>query len=203
MRIFFLLITLVVIVTETDAQRDNRYLGFALTNQHTAYPFQRFGKLFTEEFHPGFQVSYGLNWKTGKRHDWHQQFAAGYFYHRLVQHGIPLYSTLGYRYKFTSRWQASADLGAGYLHSLPDMDVYKLNDAGEYEEAKGIGRGQVMVQFGLGPEYKFSMKGKQMTAFLNYHQILQAPFINSYVPLLPYNGIAIGVRSSIKSKESK
>jgi hypothetical protein len=28
--------------------------------------------------------------------------------------------------------------------------------------------------------------------FLQYTQQLQAPFINSYVPLLPYNTIALG-----------
>ncbi|HUQ96047.1 MAG TPA: hypothetical protein VM010_00170, partial [Chitinophagaceae bacterium] len=81
------------------AQRSGKFLSFAATNHHAAYPFSSFARLFTTEFHPGFEVGYGFNWKAAPKHDWYQSVKVGYFYHRFVQQAIPLYTQLGYRYK--------------------------------------------------------------------------------------------------------
>lgn len=190
-------------VAITSYAQKEKYYSFALTNNHTAYPFQSFSKLFTKDFHPGFLVGYGFNWKSKPKHDWYQEFAAGYFYHQFVQHAIPVNTQFGYRYKTKGRLQASAALGAGYLHSIPDADVMKLNSDGEYENAKGIGRGQVMIKFSLGPEYRFTLKDRTASAFIRYEQMLQTPFINSYVPLLPYNSLAIGIKTNLKNATMK
>ena len=184
------------------AQREKFY-SLALTNNHTAYPFQSFSKLFTKELHPGFLAAYGFNWKSKPKHDLYQEFTVGYFYHQFVQHAIPLYSSFGYRYKSKGKLGATVSLGAGYLHSIPDADVYKLDSEGEYENGKGIGRGQIMIKFSMGPEYKFNMKDRSMDAFIRYEQMLQTPFIKSYVPLLPYNSLAIGIKTNLKTSPKK
>ena len=87
------------------AQKKGKAISFALTNNHSAYPFSKLGSLFTKEYHPGFEAGYSFNWKTKPKHDWYQSFKAGYFYHRFVQHAIPLYTQLGYRYKLKTHWQ--------------------------------------------------------------------------------------------------
>jgi hypothetical protein len=174
-------------------QRKGKELSLALTNNHSAYPFASFSKLFSGPYHPGFEMGYGFNWTSSKKHDWYQQFRAGYFYHRFVQHGIPLYTQIGYRYRAWDQVNFNAALGAGYLHSIPATAVLKLNNNGEYEKAKGIGRPQALVNFSVGGRYAIHKKANSPTVFLQYTQQLQTPFINSYVPLLPYNSMALGI----------
>lgn len=181
------------------AQHRERFVSIAVTNHHSAYPFSAFASLFTKDVHPGFELGYGFNWTTKPKHDWYQAFKAGYFYHRFVQHAIPLYTQVGYRYKPVPRFQLSAALGAGYLHSIPATAVYQLRSDGSYKNAKGIGRGQAVFNLSTGMQYGLSKNSQKPTViFLDYQQMLQTPFIKSYVPLLPYNGLAVGLLYSLK-----
>ena len=175
------------------AQKQQRQISLEITNSHSAYPFGKFASLFTSPYHLGFLVGYEFNWKTKPKHDWFQTFKGGYFFHRFVQHSIPLYTATGYRYKFSKNFQLSAALGIGYMHSIPLMDQYRLNNNGEYKNSKGIGRGQAIINFTPGINYIIPSK-KATTIFVNYQQQIQAPFIKSYVPLLPYNIISFGFK---------
>jgi hypothetical protein len=196
MKNMFALLLLLMSVS-ASAQRQARFVSIAVTNNNSAFPFSRFGALFTKEFHPGVEVGYGFNWKTNVKHDWYQTFKAGYFFHRFVQHAVPLYTQLGYRYKL-QRLHATAALGAGYLHSVPATAVLELQEDGIYENAKGIGRGQALILLSAGAAYVLAENRSAPTIFLHYRQQLQTPFIKSYVPLLPYNGIAIGITVPLK-----
>jgi hypothetical protein len=195
--IFFLLST-----TSAAAQkRSERNLSFHFTNNHTAYPFGAFTRLFTGEVHPGFELGYGFNWKTKPKHDWYQTFEAGYFYHRFVQHAIPLYTQFGYRYKMGDHLQLKSALGGGYMHSVAATAVLKRNDQGEYKNSKGIGRAQAIVNFALGAGYKVALRGsKPITLSLQYQQRVQTPFVKSYVPLLPYNSLQIGFSLPLQNR---
>jgi hypothetical protein len=179
------------------SQHRQRFVTVAVTNQHSAFPFSTFKNLFAKEFNPGVEVGYGFNWKTRPRHDWYQAFRVGYFYHRFVQHAVPVYTQIGYRYKL-EQLRFTAALGAGYLHSVPATAVLELQDDGTYKNARGIGRGQALILLSAGAEYVLSKSNRAPTVFLHYRQQLQTPFINAYVPLLPYNGLALGVSFSIK-----
>ncbi len=179
--------------------RSGKSFSFYITNNHTAYPFASFSKLFVGQVHPGFEAGYEFNWKSKAKHDWFQTFKAGYFYHRFVQHGIPLYTQSGYRYKFGEHFRASSSLGVGYMHSLPATAVLKRNEQGEYSNGKGIGRGQAIANFTIGAHYQLNLqKARPVTLSLQYQQRLQTPFIKSYVPLLPYNSMQIGASIPLK-----
>jgi hypothetical protein len=180
------------------SQKKEKQVTLAFTNSQSAYPFGSLSKLFSGPFHPGFEVGYGFNWKTKPKHDWYQAFRVGYFYHRFVQQGIPLYTQTGYRYKPWRQVHFNTALGLGYLHSIPGSAVLKANSDGEYENAKGIGRSQVLINLSLGTRYALSKKENAASVFLQYTQQLQAPFIKSYVPLLPYNNIALGFSMPFK-----
>jgi hypothetical protein len=185
------------ITAQVFPQKREKFVSLAVTNQHSAFPFSTFKNLFAKEFNPGLEVGYGFNRKTRPRHDWYQAFKAGYFYHRFVQHAVPLYTQIGYRYKL-QQLRFTAALGAGYLHSIPATAVLELQMDGTYKNAKGIGRGQALILLSTGAEYMLSKSNTAPTVFLHYRQQLQTPFINSYVPLLPYNGLALGLSFSIK-----
>ena len=173
------------------------HYSLAFTTLHTAFPFSSFSNLFTSEFHPGFELGTGFNWKNKAKHDWFQDFKFGYSYHRWVQHSIVLYSEFGYRYKFQKGFSAETKMGAGYLHAIPTGKVFKLQEDGSYKKKTNLGRPQAMASFDLGLGKKFT---SGFSIFLDYQQRLQFPFIKSYVPLLPSDMIIIGASIPIRKK---
>ncbi len=169
------------------------HFSIALTTLHTNLPFGSFSNLFIKDFHPGFEIGTGFNWKTKPKHDWFQEFKLAYFYHRFVQHGIPLYTDIGYRYKFSRAISAQISCGTGYMQSIPATAKLKLGANGEYKKNKSIGRSQAIavVSFSIGYTIHSSEKNAPRV-FATYQQFLQAPFVKTYVPILPYNSLLIG-----------
>ena len=202
MRHFIIFGLLLVLSTEVQAQKKKqKFISLAVMNTQTAMPFGKFSSLLFKDFHPGIEAGLGFNWKSKKKYDWFQEFKAGYFFHRFVQHGIPVYSNLGYRYKFSSAFSAEALLGGGYLHSIPATAKLKLDENGEYQNNKGIGRMQAIVNFSLRFSYTIqSGTDRSLRLFTQYQQQLQMPFVKSYVPLLPYNVFMLGASWPLKSK---
>lgn len=172
----------------------NKQLSVAFTNGSTSNPFSKFGSLVTGIEQPGVEFGYAFNWKTKSKHDWYQEIKLAYFYHRFVQHAIPLYTDFGYRYKFSQKWAAQVAIGAGYLHSIPATAQLKLDDNGVYKNGKSVGRMQALAAVNFGLSHTFNSEGsKPLSIFVTYQQMLQTPFINSYVPLLPYNSLLLGI----------
>lgn len=182
------------------AQREQS-CSISITNNATALPFGILKGYFSAPVHPGFELDWNQTVSKKKKHDWFRGIHVGYFYHRFVQHGIPLYIDYGYRYKAGKAFHASAAIGAGYFHSIPAVEVLK-NDNGDYKNAKGIGRPQAMIAFTLGTGYTIPVKDKPLTVFIHYQVRLQTPFVKSYVPVLPYNQVALGAALPL-SKPSK
>ena len=182
-------------------KKKQKFISLAVTNSQTAMPFEKFSSLLFKDFHPGVEAGIGFNWKAKEKHEWFQEFKAGYFQHRFVQHGIPIYTNLGYRYKFSPKLSAEVLLGGGYLHSIPATAKLKLDENGEYQSNKGIGRMQAMVNFSTRLSYNIqSGMNKPIQLFMQYQQQLQMPFVKSYVPLLPYNVFMIGASWPLKLK---
>jgi hypothetical protein len=174
------------------------YISFAVTNNASSYPFQYMAGYFKNPLHPGFELGYGKILGGKKHHEWFAEFKLGYFYHQFVQHGIPIYFNGGYRYIFNHRFSMDAAFGAGYFHSIATTDVLKLEN-GEYMNAKGIGRPQIMAAVTFGAGYQIKMnKSDSLRIFLQYQARAQLPFNDDYVPILPYNQIALGVSLPIK-----
>lgn len=174
------------------------HISIAFTTLHTTFPFGSFSALFTKEFHPGFEIATGFNWKARKKHDWFQTFDVGYSYHRFVQHSLVLYSEAGYRYKFLKTFSAAAKLGVGYLHAIPVGKIFELKDDGSYKKKTNLGRPQAMAGFSFCVSKKIAVSG--LAVFFEYQQRLQLPFIKSYVPLLPSNMLKVGIKIPVKSK---
>jgi hypothetical protein len=184
-----------------NTQRREKEWSLAVMNTQSAMPFAKFAGMFTDQFHPGIEAGIGFNWKTKPKHDWFQEFKAGYFFHRFVQHAIPVYTDFGYRYKFSKRLASGLMIGVGYLHSIPATAKFKLDNNGDYKNNKGIGRMQAMASFGLQLSFTMNPKARHpFNIFSRYQQQIQMPFVKSYVPLLPYNSFMIGLAHAFKSK---
>jgi hypothetical protein len=196
MKSFFLFVACFFLLQNGFSQnRKLEHISVAITTLHTAFPFASFIKLFKEEFHPGFQVATGFNWRSKQKHDWFQTIAFGYTYHRFVQHSLAFYSEAGYRYKFLHTFGAEAKLGAGYLHVISTSKVFKLGEDGNYKKKTNLGRPQVMAAFSLCIHKKITKSG--IAPFIEYQQRVQFPFIKSYVPLLPSNILMAGIKIEI------
>jgi len=191
MKCLIVLFTL-LISTLAFAQKDKE-ISIAFFNTASAYPFSQLGKLLTGIEHPGLEIAYGFNWKTKNKHDWFEEVKLSYFYHRFVQHGIPLYTNIGYRYKFSHALSAQVAVGAGYMQSIPATAKLKLGANGDYKKDKGIGRAQAIavVNFSIGYTIHSSIKNAPRL-FVTYQQFLQTPFVKAYVPILPYNSLLVG-----------
>ena len=205
MKYVYLSLILICLTNRTFSQ-ERKYVGLGIYNTQNAMPFGKFAGMFKEQFHPGIEAIYGRTFSEKKHHDWFIEAKLSYFYHRYVQHGIPLYMNFGYRYKINKHLFAETSLGAGYFHSIPATAKLKLNSDGDYVNNKRIGRAQATASYSLGFGYTPQPSSvKPISLFVCYQQRIQTPFVRSYVPILPYNTFVIGMRKPFdrSSKKSK
>jgi hypothetical protein len=194
--VFSILIIFSLIVSANAQQKRDVSLAFFSTQNNM--PFGKFAGMFKEIVHPGVELGYGRTFQSAQKHEWFISLKLAYFYHRFVQHGFPLYIDFGYRYKAGDRWSFETSIGAGYMHSIPATDKFKLDDNGEYVNNKKAGRMQAMAAFSIGTSYTFNPASpRPLSIFTKYQQRLQFPFVKSYVPVLPYNSLFLGVRKTI------
>lgn len=184
---------LLISFTVNSHAQTNKELKIAFINTGTALPPGHLKKLLTQLQHSGFEAGYSFNWQTENDHDWYQDIKLAYFYHRFVQHAIPLYTNFGYRYKYHQLY-TQASIGIGYLHSIPATATLKQKPNGGYKNSRGIGRAQAMAAINLEIGYLLKAEAKRpLKIFTTYQQLLQTPFIRAYVPILPYSSLKIGI----------
>jgi len=163
-------------------------------NAVSSMPIVGAPQLFYTNFHPYLTIGARHTWKEKRKHAWEQSVNIGYMYHRFVQHTIPLFTEIIYRYNFSDRFNLNAHLGLGYLHSIPDTERFKLNSNGDYEKITNLGRAQGMFRFAVTAGYDINSR---LRATVNYGINGQMPFVKSYVPLLPYNTVQLGIAKQL------
>ncbi len=193
MKTLLISICLLIFSGAMNAQKISA-VQFVLENTNAAMPFSKFGSLFGGVYHPGAELALTKNFSQHKKSEWASVLHLGYFYHRFVQHGIPLYATIQYSHKIKSRFWFSTALGGGSLFSIPATAQFKLDASGNYRRLHTI-RFQGTGSFYLGAEYRLPQANSAV--LIGYQQVLQFPFVKKYVPLLPYNCLQIGFRKSI------
>ena len=190
----FLAVVMCLLSVSTFGQPKFTQLTFETGNAITALPVVGAPQLFYTQYHPFTTIGTRFLWKENGKHAWEQSFNLGYIYHRFVQHSIPLFTETIYRYDFNHSFSMRTHLGVGYLHSIPDTNRFKLGENGEYEKITNIGRGQASVKFSISVSYDLK---EDLQLSLNYGVLGQLPFVKSYVPLLPYNTVQLGIAKNI------
>ncbi len=171
-------------------------ITFRTGNIATSFPITGITALFGAPYRPYFEVSASKGFGKKEKQVWEHELNLGYFYHRFMQHGIPLHYNVVRRFEIGKKEMFRAKLGTGYMHSMSAVDRFKLNDDGEYERIRSFGKPQIMFDLGLECSYRFSEK---LTGSLQYKTFIQAPFIKSYVPMLPYNSLQLGLSYNLKN----
>ena len=190
----YLALTLCLITFSSFAQTKITQVTFETGNAVSALPFLGAPQLFYSNYHPFTTIGARLVWKEKGKHAWEQSFNLGYIYHRFVQHSIPLFTETIYRYDLSKSFSMRTHVGLGYLHSIPGTDRFELNDQGQYEKISSLGRAQACVKFSISAAYAIN---EDLKLSLNYGVLGQMPFVKSYVPLLPYNSIQLGIAKDI------
>ncbi len=161
----------------------------AVSNNHSAIPFASFSRLAYKDFNPGF--SFGPSKNIFHSKHVFLGLRLHYFHLQKVQHCVAFAGEAGYKIELPAGFSFQPNLGAGVMQAFPEGKLFKLNSEGEYVRKRNLGRTQILLLLNERLEKKITSKG--LTAFLAYQQILQAPFINEYVPLLPFNSLLIGI----------
>lgn len=166
---------------------------FSLTQNATSLPTVDFTPI-----HPGFQIGIAKNWKEKGRFTLTQNFRLGYMYQRLVHHIIPIYTELGYKYRFPFGLGIAAYINAGYAHTFTDVAIFKLNENGEYVKTGRAGKAHVMFGYSAIVSYEMNKGGKiAFTPFIQHQFWMMAPFVKKYVPILPNSTFHIGTYFTI------
>ncbi|MEP7196081.1 MAG: hypothetical protein ABI851_06135 [Saprospiraceae bacterium] len=202
-RPYIFLLCLFIFLSEIQAQNNQIQPRFLLSimNANTMLPGKGDLYLSSTKVHFGFNFGVEYDIKNSLKRQWIYSFNTGYFYHKDVQHAIRLFGDIGYRrYLFSTNFSLESRFGLGYLHSIPDLQVFKLNQEGNYINGKGFGRAQAMAALSIAPSYTFRRTGlNPIRIFIDYQFMIQTPFVNNYVPILPYNLFHIGVSTPIHS----
>jgi hypothetical protein len=202
-RFFIFLFCTIAVTAEINAQERKRPVTFSIFNNGTSLPGAGFLGVFSKTIHPGFSIGTYHIYHAGEKHELFQTFKFGFFYHRFVQYGIQLYSEAGYRYLFKCGWYAEGMLGAGYIHSIPDVQIFILKD-GKYVKKKNFGKPEMMIPVSLAVGYDLEKKcNTPLRIFLQYQLWMQTPFVNKYVPLLPNTALHLGVRYLFNRKNKE
>jgi hypothetical protein len=202
MQRFLILLFFSFFVFGVKAQDSTKYrkLSLAVFDNVSALPHQGFGSVFRSPIHPGLVVGTEFSLRQRTKSEWYQTMKLGYFYHAHVQHAAQLYSETGYRYTHTSGLGAYIQLGAGYVHSFADQEVYVWKD-GVYKKKSLYGRAQFMLTLSPGIHYDFSKKGKTpLSVFFTYQPWFQFPYVKKYITILPNASFQLGVIAKLKRK---
>lgn len=140
--------------------------------------------------HPGLTIGMEFPYNDNTKHRIGQTVKLGLFYHQLVQTGVQLYSELHYSYQVKGGFGLDAQAGIGYIHSIPNHQIFKLNN-GVYEKKTNLGKPEFMGSIAIGAGYYINPE-KTNRIFASYQFWLQAPFVNQYVPVLPNTALHIG-----------
>jgi len=180
------------------AQNKDLPLSLSIFNNGTSLPGRGYAGVFSKTIHPGISLGTAHLYRKGIHSELFQTLKLGYFYHQYNQHGLQLYSELGYRYLTGSGFYGEGLLGAGYLHSFADVQQFRLEN-GRYVKKKNWGRPQLMATLSLALGYDLKPHcGLPLKFFLQYQFWLQTPFVNKYVPLLPNTALHLGAIYSLR-----
>lgn len=200
-KVFCFLVMVNALAAATKAQSTTREIIVSAFNNAVAMPFSGRAGVVHRPLHPG--ISLGIAKRINK-HDSHQLSLAlkfAYLYQQQVQHVIHLYPELQYKYQFDFGLNLRANLGAGYMHSFPNLQQFKLDSNGEYQRSGRGGRPALLSSFTLGMGYNLEEKfNKPISVFVHYQMWFQSPFVKSYVPVLPNTALHVGTTLKINRK---
>jgi len=186
MMVRHLLLAEVLLLLFFSSYAQSKIISFSLFNHATSLPLGT----WAGALHPGFDVGLQTHLKQKARSEHFLHWKLGYFYHRLVHHGIQLYGEYQWNFDVYKRLQSGLSGGLGYFHSFEDHEIFRLSDNGTYEKTGRAGKAHVQISGAVNLLYRLENGWRP---FVCYRFRLITPFVNEYVPVLPAVSVHAGV----------
>lgn len=177
-------------------------VGMKFSNNVTSFPVIGLPSVFYSQFHPAVDAFYAKNFSEKGRRRWAFDGSAGFLNHRFFQNAIRINTAINFERDIISKLKFYCGSGFGYWHSFYRYEIFKLDEkTGNYSIISGWkGRPQFSIHLALGGIY--ALKENSPWSFIIEYRIwVHGIFANSYVPVVPYNSMAIGMQYKLKSKE--
>lgn len=183
----------------------NYQLGAGISNNVTAWPVIGYPKLFYSQFHPGIDIILEKKINKKEKNQFWAEADLGTYYHRFFQTAVKLNLNFHYRYFFSARAFSDIGLGAGYLHSFYQYEVFKLNSNGDYVQETGIkGRPQYIMGFCLGGGLGLINSDPDLWRLhIQFRSNVQGKFAGNFVPVVPNNTFILGITHRFNSCKKK
>lgn len=194
----FMILMLIVLPLTIFAQKWGKTnFSVSVLNNATMLPPASLTAVFNQPIHPGIMLTTEFGWKEKTRGKWFQNANFGYVYHELATQSFLLFSQGGYR-GYLGKLTLEGSLHAGYMHSISLIDRIVLDEnTGTYTETKGSGRPQFIFGAGTAIGYRFRPSSFVQRIFVAYDIRMQAPFVKSYVTILPNGALSLGCQFAI------
>jgi hypothetical protein len=170
-------------------------ISLSFTNNAT----QLFSSGLTRPIHPGITLGTQTVYAQKEKATWFQSYKLAWFYHAYSMHGFNLYTDAGYARQVVGNLGLSVELGVGYLLSKVDGQVFERTETGTYDYIPSKLRSQFTAGLQAGLFYQLPQRPVRLQ--VDYRFWLQAPFVKTYVPVLPYTTLQLGVLFHLPKRE--
>lgn len=172
-------------------------LNLSLFNEATAIPFTRF---FSTPVHPGVQIGTEFDLRSKPSSRLFQTANLSYFYHQRLNHGISLYSELGYEQRLKAGPALSALFGLGYLHTFATAEEFQYQD-GQYVNKTDRGNARLLASLALDLGFYLQKDNPHSPKFfLRYQSWLEYPYSPGFIPLMTHTNLHLGTKIFLTKK---
>lgn len=172
-------------------------LNFSIFNEATAIPLTQ---TLSSPIHPGLQIGTEFNLKSKASSRLFQTANLSYFYHHRLNHGISLYSELGYEQRLKFGPAIGALFGLGYLHTFATAEEFSFQD-GQYLNKNDRGNARLLASLAF--DVGFYVKKDQPNSpkiFLRYQFWLEYPYSPGFIPLMTHTNLHLGTKFFLTKK---
>ncbi len=149
-----------------------------------------------DPLHPGLRLGATYHWSPIRPHHLTTSANLAYFYHANLQHGIQLYTELGYQFTWPGGLRLTPLLlGGGYQLSITDLPSIRFDPSTQRYEPTISLRQHVLILLGstLGYQSRLHLWQRPVSFELAYRWQVQGPFINQNVPIIAYTPLLLGI----------
>ena len=172
-------------------------VNLSFFNEATAIPFTQ---AFSIPIHPGLQIGTEFNLKSKPSARLFQTANLSYFYHHRLNHGISVYSELGYEQRLKFGPAFSALFGLGYLHTIATAEEFSFQD-GQYLNKNDRGNARLLASLAF--DVGFYLKKDQPNSpkiFLRYQSWLEYPYSPGFIPVMTHTNLHLGTKFFLTKK---
>lgn len=172
-------------------------INLSFFNEATAIPFTQ---AFSTPIHPGLQIGTEFDLKSKPSARLFQTANLSYFYHHRLNHGISVYSELGYEQRLKFGPVFSALFGLGYLHTFATAEEFSFQD-GQYLNKNDRGNARLLASLAF--DVGFYLKKDQLHSpkiFLRYQSWLEYPYSPGFIPLMTHTNLHLGTKFFLTKK---